>query len=88
LAISVSVSVSATLDIGYISIGQISVKIHGYRPKSRHISVKIQVIGQYENIGIGIGGDIGWENISVSVSAGPISVQPYLVEMISSLRSD
>ena len=38
----VSVSVSATLDIGYNGISQILVKIHGYR----HISDKIQVIGQ------------------------------------------
>ena len=45
-AISVSASVSANIDIGYISIGQISVKIHGYRPKYRHISAKIPVIGQ------------------------------------------
>ena len=45
-AISVSASVSANIDIGYIGIGQISVKIHGYRPKYRHISAKIPVIGQ------------------------------------------
>jgi hypothetical protein len=45
-AISVSASVSAIIDIGYIGIGQISVKIHGYRPKYLHISVKIPVIGQ------------------------------------------
>ena len=33
-ALLVSASVSATLDIGYIGIGQISAKIHGiYRPK-------------------------------------------------------
>ena len=45
-AISVSASVSANIDIGYIGIGQISVKIHGYRQKYRHISAKITVIGQ------------------------------------------
>ena len=45
-AISVSASVSANIDIGYIGIGQISVKIHGYRPKYWHISVKILVISQ------------------------------------------
>ena len=45
-AISVSASVSANIDIGYIGIGQISVKIHGYRPKYWHISAKIPVIGQ------------------------------------------
>ena len=44
-AISVSASVSVTLDIGCIGIGQISVKIHGYRPKYWHISAKIPVIG-------------------------------------------
>jgi hypothetical protein len=33
------ISVSATVDIGYID------KIHGYRPKYRHISAKILVIG-------------------------------------------
>ena len=45
--ISVSaISVSATLDIGYIGIGQISAKIHGYRPKYWHISAKIPVIGK------------------------------------------
>jgi hypothetical protein len=43
-AISVSASVSANIDIGYIGIGQISVEIHGYRPKYRHISAKIPVI--------------------------------------------
>jgi hypothetical protein len=43
--VSVSVSVAATLDIGYISIGQILVEIHGYRPKYWHISAKIPVIG-------------------------------------------
>ena len=32
LSIQVLVLVSATLDIGYIGIGQISAKIHGYRP--------------------------------------------------------
>ena len=49
-AISVSASVSANIDIGYIGIGQISVKIHGYRPKYRHISAKIPVIGQNKKI--------------------------------------
>jgi hypothetical protein len=45
--ISVSaISVSANIDIGYIGIGQMSVKIHGYRPKYRHISAKIPVIGK------------------------------------------
>jgi hypothetical protein len=48
-AISVLVSVSATVDIGYIGIGQISVEIHGYRPKCPHISAKILVIGQHEH---------------------------------------
>jgi hypothetical protein len=32
-AISVSASVSATLDIGYIGIGQKLANVHGYRPK-------------------------------------------------------
>ena len=45
-AISVLASVSANLDISYIGIGKISVKIHGYRSKYRHISAKIPVIGQ------------------------------------------
>ena len=45
LVLAILVSVSATLDIGYIGIGQISAKIHGYRPKYRHISAKIPVIG-------------------------------------------
>jgi hypothetical protein len=49
-AVAVSASVSATLDIGYIGIGQIMAKVHGYQPKCRHISVKIPVIGQNENI--------------------------------------
>ena len=44
-ALLVSASVSATLDIGYIGIGQISAKIHGYRQKYWHISAKIPVIG-------------------------------------------
>jgi hypothetical protein len=45
--ISVSaISVLANIDIGYIGIGQILVKIHGYRPKYRHVSAKIPVIGQ------------------------------------------
>jgi hypothetical protein len=43
LAISVSASVLAYLYIGYISIGQISDKIHGYRPKYRHISAKMKI---------------------------------------------
>jgi hypothetical protein len=73
-AISVSVSVSATLDICYIGIGQVSVKILGYRPKYRQISDKIPVIGQDENISIGIGGRYVGANISVSakISAGRI----------------
>ena len=33
--ISISASVSANLDMGYIGIGKISVKKHGYRPKNR-----------------------------------------------------
>jgi hypothetical protein len=41
-----AISLSANIDIGYIGIGQISVKMHGYRPKYRHISAKIPVIGQ------------------------------------------
>jgi hypothetical protein len=45
-AISVSVLVPATLDIGSIGIGQISTKIHQYQPKYQHISAKIPVIGQ------------------------------------------
>jgi hypothetical protein len=75
---SVSAYVSASIDIGYIGIGQTLVKIYGCRSKYRHILAKIPVIGQNENIGIGIGKNIGCENISVSVlvSAGPISVQP------------
>jgi hypothetical protein len=36
----------AYIDIGYIRISQISGKIHGYRPKYRHILAKIPVIGQ------------------------------------------
>ena len=65
--ISVSVLVSATLDIGYIGIGQISAKIHGYRPKYRHISAKIPVIGQ-------ISAKI---KISVLVSVADMLVQIY-----------
>jgi hypothetical protein len=45
--ISISaISVLANIDIGHIGIGQISVKIHGYQQKYRHISAKIPVIGQ------------------------------------------
>jgi hypothetical protein len=46
-AISVSVSVSANLDNGYIGIGQISAKIHGYRPKYWQISGKSQLSAKY-----------------------------------------
>ena len=87
--LAISVLVSATLDIGNIGIGQISVKIHGYRPKYRHISAKIPVIGQISakmeiSVSVSVSEPIcwfkyiciGWKNISVSVSAGPISVQP------------
>jgi hypothetical protein len=61
-AISVLASVSANIDIGYIDIGQISVKIHGYHPKYRHIFAKIPVIGQNENI------DIGGRYVGVNIS--------------------
>jgi hypothetical protein len=44
LALSVSVSVLATLDISYIGIGQILAKIHGYCPKYWHILAKMPVI--------------------------------------------
>jgi hypothetical protein len=43
---AISTSVSANIDIGYIGIGQIPDKIHGYRPKYRHILAIIPVIGQ------------------------------------------
>ena len=68
LAISVSVFVSATLDIGYIGVGQISVKI----PGNQHLSARIPGIGQNENNGIGIGGQYVGSSISVlaKISAG------------------
>ena len=66
--ISVSASVSANIDIGYIGIGQISVKMHGYWPKYRHISAKIPVIGKIS----------AKMKISVSVSVADILVQIYL----------
>jgi hypothetical protein len=68
MAILVSVSVSATLDIGYIGIGKILVKIHGYRPEYQHISVKILVIGKIS----------AKMKISVSVSLAEMLVQIYL----------
>ena len=55
------------MDTGYIGIGQISVKIHGYRPKYRHIAAKIPVIGQ---ISVKM-------KISVSVSVADMLVQIY-----------
>jgi hypothetical protein len=92
--LAISVSVSANIDIGYIGIGQISVEIHGYRPKYWHIAAKIPVIGQISAkmkilVLVSVADmlalihryryrqNIGCENISVSVSAGHISVQPY-----------
>jgi hypothetical protein len=57
--------VSDTLFIGYIGIGQISLKIHGYR----HISAKIADIGQNKNIGMVISGRYVGANIFVSESA-------------------
>ena len=66
-AISVSALVSATLDIGYIGIGQISAKIHGYRSKYRHISARIPGIGQIS----------AKMKISVSVSVADMLVQIY-----------
>jgi hypothetical protein len=66
-AILVSASASANIDIGYIGIGQISVKIHGYQPKYRHISAKVPVIGQI----------LAKMKISVSVSVADILVLIY-----------
>ena len=60
------VSVSATMDIGYIGIRQISAKINGYRPKYRHISAKIPVIGQIS------------ANMKISVSGADMLVLIYL----------
>ena len=63
-AISVSASVSSTLDIGYIGIGKntrISPKISAYIGQNTSYRLNI---GKNENIGIGIGKYIGWENIS------------------------
>ena len=42
----ISVSVSANVDIGYIGIGKISVKIHRYRPNIGEISAKMPDIGK------------------------------------------
>jgi hypothetical protein len=44
---AILVSVSANLDIGYIGIGHISAKIHGYWPKYQHISAKSQLTAKY-----------------------------------------
>ena len=45
--ISVSaISVLANVDIGYISIGKISVKIHRYRPNIGEILAKVPDIGK------------------------------------------
>jgi hypothetical protein len=54
--------------IGYIGIGQISVKIDGYRPKYRHISAEIIVICQIS----------AKMKISVSVSVADMLVLIYL----------
>ena len=62
----------------------ISVKILAYIGRNtsyRQISAKKKYkhwwpICRCKYICIGIGKDIGWEKISVSVSAGPLSVQP------------
>jgi hypothetical protein len=66
-AIPVLASVSANIDIDYIGISQISVKIHRYRPKYRHISAKIPVIGQLS----------AKMKISVSVSVADMLVLIY-----------
>ena len=63
-----AISLSANIDIRYIGIRQISVKMHGYRPKYWHISAKIPVIGQ---ISVKM-------KISVSVSVADMLVQIYL----------
>jgi hypothetical protein len=77
-AIFLSASLSANIDIGYIGIGRISVKIHGYRPKYRHISAKIQVIGQNVYISIGISGRYVGANISVSAKISAVRIYLYL----------
>jgi hypothetical protein len=56
---------SATLDIGYIGISQISAKIHGYQPKYRPISAKIPCIGQISG------------NMKISVSVADMLMQIY-----------
>ena len=46
ISVSVSVSVLANVDIGYIGIGKISVKIHRYRPNIGEISAKCQILAK------------------------------------------
>jgi hypothetical protein len=61
----ISVLVLATLDVGYIGIGQISAKILAYIGQNTMYRPNIS---QHDNIGIGIGGRYVGANISVTVS--------------------
>jgi hypothetical protein len=71
-------------------IGYYGYRLYWYRPKinGQNNGKYLQNtryrpnIGQNENVGIG-GQYTGWENISVS--AGPISVQPYFNHMTSTI---
>jgi hypothetical protein len=55
-----------------ICIGNSGYRLYRYRP-----NIGYRPIHCCKYFGIGSGQNIGWENISVLVSAGPISVQPY-----------